>query len=215
MKRAPLVILAAVAVRHSLERALQSQLVAQQKIHMRIVLVLVGMLSAAQLFGQQIIETRNVPLAITLYSTKPQKAKFVDSRRGLAKLDQKPQCKTAPAAAQTFDHSKTTIGLRLEVTTVGDKWTYAPVVIVADGRQVYSSRVEWTSNLTLGGQWRQDSMVESDVSLIRTLSKAMQVFVTVTLDSTQVSFQLTPETLTDCGVIVAKFDELTALNAAK
>src|SRR5579883_1454293 len=183
---------------------------------MRIALVLAGVLSAVQLSGQQIIETRNVPLAIALYSTKPQKAKFVDNRRGLAKLDQKPQCKIAPTAAQSFDHSKATIGLQLQVTTIGDKWNYAPVVIVADGRQVYSSKLEWTSNLMLGGQWRQDSMVESDVSLIRTLSKAKQVFVTVALDNAQLSFELTPETLTACGLVAAKFDELTAaVNAAK
>lgn len=183
---------------------------------MRTSLVLLSMLPTLHLFGQQVIETRNVPLAFTLYSTKSQKAKFVENRHGLEKLDQKPQCKIAPAAAQLFDHSKTSIGLELQVTTVGDKWTYASVVIVADGRQVYSSKVEWTSSLTLSGQWRQESTLESDVSLIRTLSKARQVFVTIVLTNTQLSFELTPETLTDCGVIAAKFDELARdANVAK
>lgn len=160
-----------------------------------------------------ITETRNDPTAMTAYTMKGRKAKFVENRRGLEKINQKPELKMGPVVVQSYDHTKTTAGLRFQVTAVGDNWTFAPILIVADGKQVYSAKLDWTTGLILGGLWRMETAIDADSRSMHLLAGAKEVFVTVTVDARAMSFEVPPEELSDIQAMADKFDELKGRDA--
>lgn len=176
---------------------------------LRVLLIALSGISSLLASGQPtksaISETRNVSMAMTVY--QPAKPHVVKTHWRLAFH----QLKLMPYAAQSFDHSRTALGLRLTTSTSWGSFTNAPVVVVIDGREVGKVNREWA----IGTGWNttEETTIE-DPGLVRAISQGKEVYLTILMLGQQppfdhISFRLSPEQLEDCRLMVAKYDELS------
>jgi hypothetical protein len=152
-----------------------------------------------------VVETRNVPMATTVF--QPAKPHVVKTHWRLAFH----QLKLTPYTAQSFDRSRTALGLRLTTSTSWGSFTNAPVAIVIDGKELGRMDREWA--IGTGWSTTEETSIE-DASVVRAISQGREVFLTVVMLGQQppfdhISFKLSPEQLEDCRLIVAKYDELS------
>jgi hypothetical protein len=150
----------------------------------------------------EIVESRNVPLAVTIFA--PKKIHEVKAHSRLAFFS----LRLKPFVAQTFDHSKTAIGMEITTTTTWDAFTSAPILMTADGKQVYSAAHDWDAAMVRGG--RAEQTIISDVDLIRKISVANEVYLTVMFPGSaapfdHMSFQLSTEQLEDVRLVLGLF----------
>ena len=90
--------------------------------------------------------------------------------------------KLVPYAAQRFDRSQTTSGIGLEVATSWQSFSYAPVVVVADGKTIGRFEESWA----VGTSWTttQQTVIENP-AVVRAISNAKEVYITILFDGRQ------------------------------
>jgi len=151
-----------------------------------------------------ITETRNVPLAYTLF--EPTKLHTARGRYRLATY----WVKVAPFIVQSLDKTNTKAGVRLVTFTTFQSFTFAPAVIVADGKTLYHHELEWKNGISLSGT-TEEALID-DLDLLRALSEAHEVYFSVLFSSQapfdHYSIKLTPEQIEDCKLILGKYEEL-------
>jgi hypothetical protein len=158
----------------------------------------------------EIVESRNVPLAITTFT--PKKGHEVKTHWRLAFFS----LRLKPFVAQTFDHARTAIGMEITTTTTWDSFTLAPIVMTADGKQVYSATLNWDAAMVRGGRAEQTTI--TDLNLIRKISGANEVYLTVLFPGSaapfdHMSFRLSPEQLEDVRLVLGLFDSMQSASA--
>jgi hypothetical protein len=154
-----------------------------------------------------IIEKRDPAMAITTFL--PSKPHEVKSHWRLAWH----RLKLTPYATQSFDRSKTALGIQLTCTTTRPTFTFASVLIVAGGRTLGQFQREWAIGASWAGDTEQTTIESAE--LVRAVADGKEVYVTVLFEGQQapfdrISFKLSPEQLEDCRRVVAKYDELLA-----
>jgi hypothetical protein len=155
------------------------------------------------LFGE-IVEIRDPALAMTVFRTaKPHDVK-VRKRLAFHKM------RLTPYVTQRFDRSETKLGVALSVVTSWDSFTFAPVIVTSDGRQLGQLNRNWV----VGREWEvsEKTSIEDD-EIVRGMASGTDVFLTLLFPNMQapfdrISFKLLPEQLADLRQMAAKYDEL-------
>ena len=164
------------------------------------------LLALARSAKGDIVETRDAPMAVTIF--QPGKPHVVKTHTRLAFY----QLKLTPYVAQSFDLSKTALGIWLTTSTSVESFTNAPVIIVIDGKEAARMNRLWT--IRTGWRVTEETSIE-DADLVRAIAQGKDVYLAVImLDQTppfnRMSFRLSPDQLEDCRAIVAKYSELLA-----
>jgi len=150
-----------------------------------------------------VVEQRDPALALTLF--RPAKFHTVKSHYRLAAH----QLKLIPFVRQSFDRSKTDMGLGVHVVTTFSSFTFAPVVITADGKASQFDQ-DWSAGTSFSGQTAET--IVSDETAVRALAAAKEAFITVLFSRQapfdRITFKLSPEQLQDCRLMVSKYDEI-------
>jgi hypothetical protein len=149
----------------------------------------------------EIIETRNVPLAITTFM--PRKLHEVRAHVRLAFFS----LRLGPFVGQSFDHSQTVLQMNVKTTSSLGRFTFAPIILTADGKQIYTSSHDWAFDMGAA------LTTITDANVIRKIAAATEVYLTVTFLGSappfdHMSFQVSPEQLEDVRLVVAKFDSM-------
>jgi len=151
----------------------------------------------------EIVESRNVPLAITTFA--PKKVHEVKAHWRLAFFS----LRLKPFITQSFDRSRTMLGIEVTTTSSWGEYVMAQIVLTADGKQIYSSMHDWA---TSSGA---EQTIITDVNLIHKISSANVVYLTVAFTGSappfdHMSFQISPEQLEDVRLMLALFDSMQA-----
>lgn len=171
---------------------------------LRAAIIVAAPLAASAAAGG-IIERRNPAMAVTTFlPSKPHEVK-THWRLAFHRL------KLTPYASQSFDRSRTALGIQLTTTTSWPSFTFAPVLIVADGKTLGRLQREWAIGTSWAGDTEQTTIESAE--LVRAVAKGKNVYVTVLFEGQQapfdhISFKLSSEQLEDCRGVVAKYDEL-------
>jgi hypothetical protein len=126
--------------------------------------------------SNEIVEERDIPLATTTFS--PKKSHTVKARHLLRTYT----LRITPFVSMGFDHSNVIGGLRVTVTDtfLGDdpaQFTSAPIIVTADGVQIYSDLHQWVYTTVWGALAEQTTITGSDT--ISKIANANTVWLTV------------------------------------
>ena len=175
--------------------------------------IVVGLLCwslALEAFAQKgqsgIIEKRNVPLAVTVFM--PAKNPEVRTRIRLASF----ALKITPFVDQSFDRTKTTLGIEVKTTTSESfAFTWARVMFMADGKQLGWVEQAWVTDRSFRGLTEETTVEDS--TLVHEMATAKEVYLTVLLPGNpapwnQISFKLSPEQLDNVRLLADKYDAM-------
>src|SRR5450755_1342012 len=126
-----------------------------------------------------IVEIRNAPMAFTIF--QPAKPHEVRTHWRLAYH----KLKLTPYTVQTFDRSRTALGIRITTNTSWGSFTFAPVLIVVDGKEVGRLDRDWA----IGTGWgvTEETSIENE-NLVRAIAHGKEVFLTVIMLGQQPPF---------------------------
>lgn len=153
-----------------------------------------------------IIEKRNVPLAVTVFM--PAKNPGVRTRIRLAEF----ALQITPYVSQSFDGTKTTLGIDVKtVTSESLSFSFAGVVVTADGKQLGSVEQDWVTATSFAGMTEETTIEDS--ALVHKIAAANEVYLTVVLSGNpspwnQISFKLSPEQLDNVRLLADKYDAM-------
>ncbi len=122
------------------------------------------------------------------------------------------QLKVSPYASQPFNKRSKGGGIRLTVNTTlagalvysNLAWTNAGILVVVDGERLLNlGGSEWTSGVS-------EETVINNPALLHAIAGGKDVYITLDLfDDGTFSFKLTQQQIDDCGLIAAKYDQLS------
>lgn len=167
-----------------------------------------------------IIETRNIPLAITQYL--PAKTHDVTYHPvALVHL----RLTITPYVGRSFDQSKTSLSVEVTITISAaairaaswQAFSNADMVITVDGKALspVSFGLYGQNSWSYNGGWHGivEQTVIHDERAIRAIASGSEVYLSVMLPgrpapSDQISFRLSQDQLNDCNLMIAKYDSL-------
>jgi hypothetical protein len=156
----------------------------------------------------EIIETRNVPLAITTFT--PRKTHQVRSGSKLFGY----MLRITPFASQNFDGTNRQTGIRIKITfqLSVSIFSRAALVLMVDGRKSDPAILDWTVDTSwgAGGSGTAEIVIADEPRLLGLLANAKEIYVTILVPgrpppSDQISFQMSEEQQNDCRLINDKY----------
>jgi len=155
----------------------------------------------------EIIETRNVPLAITTFTPRKTHQVWAGSKLFGCALT------ITPFASQNFDGTGKHAGMRIKITFQLPVRNFyrAALVIMIDGHRSDPEMFEWTVDTSpRGGSWAAEAVMTGDPHALDTLATAKEVYFTILIPgrpspSDQISFRLSEEQQADCRLIADTF----------
>lgn len=153
-----------------------------------------------------IIEKRNVPLAVTVFM--PANNPGVRTRIRLAGF----ALQITPYVSQSFDRTKTTLGIDVKTTTSESlSFSFAGVVVTADGKQLGSVEQDWVTATSFAGVTEETTIEDS--ALVHNIATAKEVYLTVVVPGrptpfNQISFKLSPQQLDNVRLLADKYDAM-------
>jgi hypothetical protein len=177
----------------------------QKQQRVLVALLLVATTSAAIGANEKppIIEKDNVPLQFHLFTPRDQKANTVHA--GLLHADTY-NWRVYPNVDQSFDGTQKT--MTFVVDLIGPvQFTSAPLVIAIDGETFQIPEQVWTPYQAIFAQRRVAEMVSAG-GLVRRISHATEVYVTILVDQQQFSVKLSEEQIGVFRLMLDKFMSL-------